>query len=194
MYFLWLSPFWLKNKLWLGSFPSDLFVWFHIKIKVRRKWICCMCQIASVRLYHQLDLQTLEEPELHQQEEQSPDQSARQCGRPVLCFHPHHRSVCFHRCGENGRFWKTTKQKLFKRGELRPSHLWIIFGGDISKVAHAKSNDKEENFYILVCRWVETKAFHDSNRWTTQLSNMQIIEGWLGWNHCWRLHRQTVIF
>lgn len=63
-----------------------------------------MCQIASVRLYHQLDLQTLEEPELHQQEEQSPDQSARQCGRPVLCFHPRHQSVCFHRCGENGRF------------------------------------------------------------------------------------------
>lgn len=36
--------------------------------------------------------------------------------------------------------------------KLRPSHLWIIFGGDISKVAHAKSNDKEENFYIVVCR------------------------------------------
>lgn len=23
--FSWLSPFWLKNELWLGSFPSDLF-------------------------------------------------------------------------------------------------------------------------------------------------------------------------
>lgn len=78
--------------------------------------------------------------------------------------------------------------------KLRTSHLWTIFGGKISKVAHAKSNDKEDNVYILVCRWVETKAFHDSDRWTTQLSNMQIIEGWLGWNHCWRLHRQTVMF
>lgn len=39
-----------------------------------------MCQMASVRLYHQLDLQTLEEPELHQQAEQTPDQSALQCG------------------------------------------------------------------------------------------------------------------
>lgn len=87
-------------------------------IAVSRKWKWPVWETASARLYHRLDLQTLEELELHLQVEQTPDQSALQSGRPALYFHLHPQSACFHRYGENGWSWKATREKMFNRVEV----------------------------------------------------------------------------
>lgn len=87
-----------------------------IAVSRKRKWR--VWETASARLYHRLDLQTLEELPLHLQVEQTPDQSALQPGRPALYFHLHRRSACFHQYGENGWSWKATTEKRFNRAEV----------------------------------------------------------------------------
>lgn len=121
------------------SSDLDCFLLIYLRdfIAVSRKQKWSVWETASARLYHRLDLQTLEELERHLQVEQTPDQSVLQSGRPALYFHLHRRSACFHRYGENGWSWKATTEKRFNRvvnickthfRQLLPQHK-----GDISQ-------------------------------------------------------------